>query len=355
MMKQLICCLIVLCPAAAFAADAVSDLKSDEVVEFFPTYGYADPDTKHHFVSIRAWVYEPATNSTTAYLFWKALGLDEKQAQNHIFKERANRFLVDSERGKQIVIRFAGQNHTLARTGANGHTETTLRLSEPPGSPRRSPAPALDYQAVLSTRDTRKFAGRVHLIPPTGISVISDIDDTIKVSQVRDKQALLNNTFLREFEPVSGMEKVYQAWARQGAAFHYVTGGPWQLFAPLEAFREKSGFPAATFHMRQFRLKDSSAWSMLASPSDYKLRTIEPILKSFPKRQFILVGDSGEKDPEVYAALARKFPDQIAKIFIRDVTNEPADAARYAECFKEVPRDRWVVFRKTDEIAGYRP
>jgi len=355
-MKQFVSWLIVLCPAAAFGADPVSNLKSDEVVELFPTYGYLDPDRNQQVVSIHAWVYEPATNSTTAYLFWKALGLDEKQAQNHIFKERANRFLVDSERGKRIVIRIAGQNHILTSTRANGHTETTLRFSsEPPGSPRRSTAVALDFEAVLATRDTRKFTGRIHLISPTGVSVISDIDDTIKVSQVRDKQALLNNTFFREFEPVAGMEKVYQAWAKDGAVFHYVTASPWQLFAPLEAFREKSGFPAGTFHMKQFRLKDSSAWSLFASPTEYKPQTIEPILKTFPKRQFILVGDSGEKDPQVYAALARKFPDQVAKIFIRDVTDEPAEANRYAECFKDVPRDRWVVFRRADEIAGYRP
>jgi phosphatidate phosphatase APP1 len=345
-----------LCPVAAYGAGPVSNLKSDEVIEFFPTYGYFDADRDERVISIHAWVYEPATNSATAYLFWKALGLDEKQTQNHIFKERANRFLVDSERGKQIVIRLAGKNHVLTSTGANGHTETTIRLpSEPPGSPRRSTANVLDYQAALPNRDARKFAGRVHLIPPTGVSVISDIDDTIKISQVRDKQALLNNTFFKEFEPVPGMAKLYQAWAKEGAAFHYVTGSPWQLFVPLEAFREKSGFPAGTFHMRQFRLKDSSAWSLFTSPTEYKTRAIEPILKNFPKRRFVLVGDSGGKDPEVYAPLARKFPDQIAKILIRDVTDEPADAPRYVACFKDVPRDRWVVFRRVEEVAGFRP
>ena len=252
------------------------------------------------------------------------------------------------------MVRLGGQNHVLSRTGPNGHTETTFRIANaPPGSTRRLAGSTLDFEVVLPARDERKFAGRVHLIPPTGISVISDIDDTIKVSQVRDKQALLTNTFFKEFEPVRGMEKIYQTWAKEGAVFHYVTASPWQLFVPLETFRYKAGFPAGTFHMKQFRLKDSSAWSLFESPTDYKPKVIEPILKDFPKRRFILVGDSGEKDPEVYGGLARKFPDQIAKIFIRDVTDEPAEAARYTEAFKDVPRDRWALFRRPDEIAGY--
>ena len=328
-------------------ADPVSNLRSDEVIEFFPTYCRYDPAEREQSVTIHAWVYEPATNSTTARLFWTALGLDAEQAQNRIFKERANRFLVDSERGKRIVVRLGGKNRVLSATEANGHAETHFG-----GVSLDAKAGTLDYEAVLQSRDRRKFAGRIHLVPPTGVSVISDIDDTIKVSQVRDKQALLNNTFFKEFEPVSGMEKVYKAWAKDGAAFHYVTASPWQLFAPLESFREKSGFPAGTFHMKQFRLKDSSAWSLFASPTDYKPKVIEPILKDFPKRQFILVGDSGEKDPEVYGGLARKFPDQIAQILIRDVTDEPAEAARYAEAFKDVPRVQWSIFRRPDEIDG---
>jgi phosphatidate phosphatase APP1 len=335
---------------AVYGAEPVSNLRSDEVIEFFPTYCKYDPAASEQSVTIHGWVYEPAANSTTARLFWSALGLDAEQAKSRIFKERANRFLADSERGKRIAIRLGGQDRLLSRTEANGHTEAHLG-----GVSLDDKTNTIHYEAVLEKRDERKFAGRVHLIPPTGISVISDIDDTIKISQVRDKQALLTNTFFKEFEPVSGMDKVYQAWGKDGAVFHYVTGSPWQLFAPLESFREKSGFPAGTFHMRQFRLKDSSAWSLFASPTDYKMKVIEAILKDFSKRRFIFVGDSGEKDPEVYGGIARRFPDQIAKIFIRDVTDERAEVARYAEAFNDVPRDRWAIFRSPDEIASYRP
>ena len=71
---------------------------------------------------------------------------------------------------------------------------------------------------------------------------------------------------------------------------------------------------------------------------------IQQLLQTYPDRRFVLVGDSGEKDPEVYASVARKHPDQIARIFIRDVTDEPADSPRYQSCFAELPAELWQVF-----------
>ncbi len=72
----------------------------------------------------------------------------------------------------------------------------------------------LDIQAVLGVGDSRTFTGRVHLIASHGVSVISDIDDTIKHSQVTDKSELLQNTFLREFRAVEGMPELYQRIGR---------------------------------------------------------------------------------------------------------------------------------------------
>jgi phosphatidate phosphatase APP1 len=59
---------------------------------------------------------------------------------------------------------------------------------------------------------------------------------------------------------------------------------------------------------------------------DYKLRQIEPLLKTYPMRKFILIGDSGEKDPEIYAELSRRYPGRIEQIWIRNVND--ANASR---------------------------
>ena len=108
----------------------------------------------------------------------------------------------------------------------------------------------LEFWAVTRSRDKRQFSGRVQLLEPTGFSVVSDIDDTIKVSQVLDKGELLANTFIRPYREVTGMATQYRQWAKHGAAFHYVSSSPWQLFQPLMNFMETSGFPAGDFHLK---------------------------------------------------------------------------------------------------------
>jgi phosphatidate phosphatase APP1 len=237
----------------------------------------------------------------------------------------------------------------LEESAANGHFHGTLSLTtaDAPGKDRW-----VDFHAVMPAGDSRTFRGRVHLLAATGFTVISDIDDTIKVSQVRDKKALLANTFLREYQPVFGMPALYQEWARAGAAFHYVSASPWQLYQPLAEFFDKAGYPPGSFEMKDFRWKDSTFFNLLAGPEKYKPLVIEPILKRYPKRKFILVGDSGEKDPEIYGALARKFSQQVIRILIRDVTNEKADADRYAKAFEGVPKERWMIFENPKEITG---
>ncbi len=182
----------------------------------------------------------------------------------------------------------------------------------------------------------------------TGLSVISDVDDTIKVSHVRERQKLLRKTF---YEP-DGMAAVYRAWATNGASFHYVSASPWQLYEPLAEFTSTNRFPAGSWHMKQFRVKDSTFLALFDSPEAYQPGVIEPMLRQFPKRRFILVGDSGERDPEIYGALARKFPEQVHRIFIRDVTGEDAKAARYEAAFRDVLVEKWRVFREPEEIQA---
>ena len=99
---------------------------------------------------------------------------------------------------------------------------------------------------MLRRGDTRRFTGRVQLVEPQGRSVISDIDDTIKITGVGDPQAMLANTFLRPLRPVPGMATLYRQWADRGAVFHYVSASPWQLYAPLADFLAAEQFPAGT-------------------------------------------------------------------------------------------------------------
>ena len=135
----------------------------------------------------------------------------------------------------------------------------------------------------------------------------------------------------------------------------YVSGSPWQLYQPLSQFLGAEGFPAGSFHLKSFRLTDSSALEFFGSQEEYKSAVIEGIFADFPQRRFILVGDSGEQDPEVYGALAREHPEQVVWILIRDVGDAGRGAARFDAAFEGVPKARWKVFRNPDELTGVLP
>ncbi|KAF9960753.1 hypothetical protein BGZ65_011774 [Modicella reniformis] len=160
--------------------------------------------------------------------------------------------------------------------------------------------------------------GVVNLIDPKGISIISDIDDTIKETNVTaGARIILRNTFLRDMQDVKGMADVYRKWCNQGAAVHYVSNSPWQLIPSLLQFFHNHRFPPGSAHLR---LHGNVIKTYFMQPGENKRKAIREILEDFPERKFILVGDSGEIDMEIYTAMAVKYPYQVQKIFIRDIT-----------------------------------
>ncbi len=337
-----------------------SPIKSDEEVVFYPTMGWPVDESEESDweIEIHGSIYERgnigAGVAAAVLLLRQLTGLGDEQFDTdeaRLFQQRAEAFAVDNEGGKQIPIRIGERIHTLPASNANGHFEARLRLSRADviaasGGQFRE----LTFSAILPSGDRRDFSGTVHLVPQgSRLHVISDVDDTIKISEVRDRSALLKNTFCRPFQPVPGMAELYQSWAADDVHFHYISASPWQLFAPLSEFIREHNFPQGTFHMKLFRIKDRTAMNLLGSQEHYKRNLIEPLLKRFPNDQFVLVGDSGEQDAKIYAELARDYPRQVRFIFIRNVTDEPLD--KFRETFAGIAPDRWEVFQESAEIA----
>ena len=333
-----------------------SNIKSDQMVVFFPSIGWRVATGKEWDLEIHGCIYELDRRTLELAALREALALDRVKMdtdESATFKARTRLFLADNKGGHVIVVRLGGKDYPLKKSGANGHFSGTLRLSDKEVESLRRTADGnrIEFQAVTPPKDSRVFAGAVDLVDNAGVTVISDIDDTIKITEVRERRAMLRNTFLEGFRAVPGMAGVYQAWAREpGTEFYYVSASPWQLFLPLNDFIRTNGFPAGVFCLKHFRVKDESFFSLFEAPGPYKLQVIEPLLKQFPDRRFVLVGDSGEQDPEAYAALARKYPRQVTHIYIRNVTNEGAGSARFQKDFKDLPVGMWKVFTEPAEI-----
>ncbi|KAI8898437.1 hypothetical protein BC833DRAFT_589926 [Globomyces pollinis-pini] len=154
------------------------------------------------------------------------------------------------------------------------------------------------------------YLGIIPLIEPEGISVVSDVDDTIKISQVYD--GLLKaakKVFFGDLADVPGMADSYNLLYAKGASIHYVSAGPFQLLPLVSHFIKSFNFPEGTLILRNT--------SEIPDSSDYKVGVITQYFKDFPHRKFLLVGDSGERDIETYERVRLQFPDQVTKVFIR--------------------------------------
>jgi len=339
----------------AFAASAggKSPVKSDEEVVLFTTCACrAGGDW---IVPIHGWIFEPEPDSSWRELLTStladALDKDAPGLDQRIFEKRLRWFLVDNERGKQVPVRIAGEVHRTSASGADGHFSTGVRV--PAGRLPAEPGTMVETTLVTRPGDRRRFAGRVQLVPPEGITVVSDIDDTIKITGVLDRTTMIHNTFYRSFQAVPGMARVYRQWAAQGAVFFYLSASPWQLFPALDAFLQETGFPPGAMRLRNFRVKDRSLVRFLRSSEDYKTSTIRALMKKYPQRRFVLVGDAGERDPEVYGHIARVHPERVLHVFIRKVDGADLSQQRFARAFAGTDPHRWTLFDDPAELGRH--
>jgi len=143
--------------------------------------------------------------------------------------------------------------------------------------------------------------------------LISDIDDTVVYSNVTRKlRMILAAAFsnARTRKPFKGVAAFYRALHAGVNPVFYVSKSPWNLFAPIVEYLEVQGLPQGPVLLRDFGLR---------SEKEHKRKTIEAILNTYPALKFILSGDSGEQDPEIYTDIVRRFPDRIRAIYIRSV------------------------------------
>jgi len=337
-------------------AVAASEIQSNEGVSFYPSYARLDDQGGRWVVHFHGVVYDlEIAFRSRAMLGLIRRWLKQKTSATGLanLERRLSHFMVKRRRRRTIYVKFADQVIALEQSARNGQFrgEATITTDQARELRARHNLPFgwLPFEAVMCNGDCRRFTGQVQLIGRDGTSIISDVDDTIKLSHIDDRRALLRKTFLEQFEPIPGMAPLYRRAAAQGAAVHYVSRSPWQLYPALEEFLAHERFPVGTMHLRDFRLRDSTRLSK--PPCSTKLPAIEGLLAAYPRRRFVLVGDSGEKDPEIYGSIARARPIQIAGIFIRNVSGHPGDHPRYRDAFSGVPASRWQVYREANEIV----
>jgi phosphatidate phosphatase APP1 len=225
-----------------------------------------------------------------------------------------------------LTARFYGAAQRVT-TDRDGYFRVHMRPAEPP------PVDRLWHRMELELLSPTQFkaAGDVFIPPPNcRYVVISDIDDTVMYTGVARKLMMLWRLFMQG--PASrvafpGMAALLRALhrGRSGAELNpmlYVSRGPWSIYEVLDEFFNLHRIPVGPLlFLREWGLTLQRPLPRRAE--DHKLKLIRNMLALYHDLPFVLIGDSGQHDPEVYAQTVREHPGRVVAIYIRNVSREP--------------------------------
>ncbi|MGB3849222.1 MAG: phosphatase domain-containing protein [Tunicatimonas sp.] len=167
--------------------------------------------------------------------------------------------------------------------------------------------------------------------PQAEFGVISDIDDTVLVSDVGRLLQMFRRAFMENAtarHPFPGVTAFYHA-LQVGVQkevknpLFFVSSSPWNLYDLLIEFFNLQDIPKAPVLLRDLGISDTMF--IKEGHGTHKLGNIRRILETYPSLNFVLVGDSSQHDPEIYRQVVEEFPGRILAIYIRDVTPDHRD------------------------------
>lgn len=186
-------------------------------------------------------------------------------------------------------------------------------------APRGRLGPGVWQEVELELQGEEVVRATARVLVPSRrarFGVISDIDDTIVASHVGNKVRMILTAVLsnaRTRKPFPGVAAFYRALHAGVNPFFYISKSPWNLYAPLLEYLEIQELPLGPLLLRDFGVRPEK---------EHKRKAIEDILATYPKLKFILIGDSGEEDPEIYSAVVHRHPDRIRAVYIRSVNRK---------------------------------
>ena len=225
--------------------------------------------------------------------------------------------------------------------GTDAWIEMTLRLVEPMGN-----------QEVIANALARVPT------PDAAFGVISDIDDTVIQSRVSNfvlavRTVMLGNARTRL--PFPGVAALYQALEKGGDGrrlnpFYYVSSSPWNIHDLITEFLQLQAIPEGPICLRDWDVDfDALTSSRLKRHKGPLIREIMDATDPLP---FILVGDSSQQDPEIYAEIVRGYPGRILGVYIRNVDPNPERSASIQKLADEILKEGSSLVLADDSYAA---
>jgi phosphatidate phosphatase APP1 len=260
--------------------------------------------------------------------FWQRTEADESSELRDVLR-RVRRRPV---RGARIRARFYGAVIEV-ETDRDGY----FRIEMAPGSPPPADVRWHSLEIAMLAPAMVAATAEVYIPPPQSrVVVISDIDDTVMHTGVANTAMMLWRLFVQDAESRTvfpGVSHLYRALhagltGGEANAMLYVSRAPWGIYEILEEFFQAHDIPVGPIlFLREWGI--SLRHPLPRRATDHKAVLIDAIMTLYADMPIVLIGDSGQHDPEVYFEIATRHGARVRAIYIRDVTAH--DSSRAAE------------------------
>lgn len=267
------------------------------------------------FLRILARVIFTSTPEESAAVDVEATAEELARADEEIRGWRA--FVAAPAFDTEVTIRF-GEREVTVRTDRAGLVDHTIRGHG---------LPAGWHHVELSSPEAVTTRASVHVISSTQrFGIISDIDDTILTTNLPRPAVAFWNTFVRseaERTPVAGMATMYREFIEDHQTGDaevpviYVSTGAWNTAPHLTRFIRRHGFPEGPLLLTDWG-PQNTGW--FRSGPEHKRAQLRRIARELPHVRWILVGDTGQKDPVLYREFAESHPELVRAIALRQLT-----------------------------------
>jgi phosphatidate phosphatase APP1 len=244
------------------------------------------------------------------------------KSSNHFLKNiyaSFRRYAVTSVANASVKIIYNGcdlhtqtndegvfEAHIGAKIPSNGKEEVVYFSVTPKNEGEKAIVEKKVVQRILSDQD---------------VGIVSDIDDTIIVSHATSVGkkfwlSISKNAYTRR--PFSGVSDLYKEVKQtENAAVFYVSSSDWSLFDLIQDFLRYREIPLGPILLKDQHINIKNIWKSGGGDHYHKLDKICFLFDMFPQMKFYLIGDSGQKDPEIYAKVVEKYPNRVLGIIIR--------------------------------------
>ncbi|WP_027132597.1 App1 family protein [Geminicoccus roseus] len=241
-------------------------------------------------------------------------------------RDIARRLVRRAVRGAKVTARFCGTEQQF-ETDRDGYFRVHLRPAEAPPHDRAW------HVVGLNMAEPRPVQAQATVfIPPDHCRyvVISDIDDTVMHTGVANKLKMLWRLFVEDaadrvaFPGVAALYRAFHAGrdGNEGNPMLYVSRAPWGIYDVLDEFFDRNRIPIGPIlFLREWGISWKSPLPRKAE--DHKRDLIRNMLALYGNLPFILIGDSGQHDPEVYREIVEEHPGRVLAVYIRNVSRDP--------------------------------